>query len=342
MMLSRFSQTPVVILRAATSSVQPKHGYGRRAGHPDKKSYEEMIIRPPRWKKHWAMGLKRKAEVEGEPEPTARRNIGVWNEEAEMNCFKIRLGIDMENTLLEAVFAADPSQPAPTSSPKSYHELCSVGEDFSKRFVQHYVSIALSKSPSDCQQSVINYLLKPSNLAHLATNLGYDDLVRSPIYPVPHNILADTFCASIGAISLQNPISCGRYILDFIIPQLVGKDILHDIWKPEDPMSLLVNELNSRSMPAPEARLVSQTGINTVTPMYIVALYSGQEFLCKSGAESIVLAEADAAKIALRKFYDIEECGKSLMMGNRVNEDFLAKLFQPLLVDDDLKIGVNG
>jgi len=337
------SRCPTRVLRAFTASVQPKQGYARHPGDPNKIPYEKIVPKLDKWRKHWTMGMKRKIEIEGKPEPTARRNIGQWDEVAELNCFKKRLGIEMENDLLEAVFAVDPSQSLLFSSPKTHTELCSLGEDFTYRFLQHYTSISLSDAPEDCQQSVIDYLRDPSTLSHLAAHLGYDDLVRSPIYPIPEGILADVFHASIGAISLQHPVVAGRFLIDFLIPQLVGKDILHDIWKPTDPMSLLVEELKARSMSAPEARLISQTGINTVMPMFVVGLYSGRDFLANSGAESVALAEVDAAKIVLRKFYRLEECGKTLMMGRRVTEDFVTKLYKGLLAEDgDLKVALSG
>lgn len=317
----------------STSAVtqHAKRAYVRHAGDPNKKPYAALVTRPPRWKRMWALALQRKAEIEGEPEPVARRDVGQWDEIAEMNCFKVRLGIQMDNSLLEAVFNADLSQ---TTSAKSHNELVETGRNFTKSFAQQYVSLSISKSPDTCKIAVVDYLLNSENLSYLASNLGYDDLIRSPTYPIPDEVLADSFYASVGAME---PLEAGHFLLDFLIPQLVGKDILHDVWQPSDPMSLLISELCAKSMEMPRARLVDQTGVNTVLPTFVVALYSGEKYLARSSAETIVLAETDAAKIALRRMYGLEETGKSLMMGQRVDEQFLRDLFEPL-VDSRAKI----
>lgn len=319
---------------ASAVTQQAKCAYVRHAGDPNKKPYAALITRPPRWKRMWALALQRKAEIEGEPEPVARRDVGQWNESAEMNCFKVRLGIDLDNSLLEAVFNADSSQ---TTSTKSHTELVETGKSFAKHFTQQYVSLSISKSPATCQSAVVDYLLNPENLSYLASNLGYNDLVHSPTYPIPHEVLANSFYASIGAME---PLAAGHFLFDFLVPQLVGKDILHDVWQPSDPMALLTSELLARSMEAPRARLVDQTGINTVLPTFVVALYSGEKYLAQSGAETIVLAETDAAKIALRCLYGLEESGKSLMMGQRVDKQFLRDLFEPL-VDTEAEISAG-
>jgi len=285
--------------------------------------------------KHWAWALRRKAEIEGEPEPVARRDTNPWNEDVELNCFKIRLNLDVNISTLKTVFAADPSnQP---KSPESRSELIHSGESFAKAFIENYVDVLLSKAPEDCKIAVVKYLMDASNLAFIASNLAYGDMINSPIYPVPNELLVDSFYASVGAIIMcKDSMVAGEFLLDFVVPQLVGKDILHDLWNPKDPMSILVKELKLRSMQEPEARLVAQSGINTVLPVYIVALYSDRKFLAKSGGESIIRAETDAARIVLRKLYDIEEVGKTPIVRKLITSKFLSELFAPFKNDDEV------
>ena len=168
-------------------------------------------------------------------------------------------------------------------------------------------------------------------------------MVKSPVYPLTDDLLVSSFYACLAAISqADGPVVAGRLLLDFVVPQLVGKDILHDIWKPKDPMNLLIEELRKRSLEPPEARLVHEVGVNTVMPCFVVALFCDKEFLAESGAESVVLAEIDAAKIALRKMFKIEETGKSLLMGVRIDEEFLYKLFTPFVGEESLKISLQN
>ena len=130
--------------------------------------------------------------------------------------------------------------------------------------------------------------------------------------------------------------AAGRFLLDFVVPCLHGKDILDDIWKPTDPMLLLTNEMRLRSKALPEARLSKQSGINTVLPVFYVALFSDAEFLAESAGESIPLAETDAARQALKKLYNIHPNSAVLPMGMTVDNEFLKKLFEPLLASQEV------
>ena len=158
------------------------------------------------------------------------------------------------------------------------------------------------------------------------------DFLQALKFPPSEESLRDCFLAVLEVINVcEGPVSAGRFALDFVIPCLNGIDILDDIWKPNDPMSLLCRELEKQSKPLPEARLVRQSGINTVTPVYNIALFSGKEFLAESGGESIPLAEEDAAKIVLKKIFNIHSNAAAIPMGVNVDNDFLSRLFNPLV-----------
>ena len=151
-------------------------------------------------------------------------------------------------------------------------------------------------------------------------------------FPPHDETLSNCFLAVLQVINIsEGPVAAGRFLLDFVVPCLNGKDILDDIWKPLDPMSLLTEELRIANKTLPEARLTKQSGINTVLPVFYVALFSGSELLSESGGESISLAETDAANQALKKLFKVHPNSASLPMGMSVDNEFLKKLFEPLL-----------
>ena len=243
------------------------------------------------------------------------------------------MGID---DVADNVLTAALTEPVSESSDffDNYTGLLCNGRQFIKEFLTHYLELALPLLPMEGRLSIISYLVDAENIAKVAYNLGYEDLLQCKHFPPDETVLSDSFKASIGGILMsQGTLAASRFILDFIIPQLVGKDIVHDIWKPIDPMSLLTAELKKQSLPLPVARLSRQSGVRTVTPLFFVCLYSGETFLAESGAESVPLAEEDAAKIALKRLYKIDPVHNPLEMGVRVNADFLSKLFGPLLTD---------
>jgi len=268
----------------------------------------------------WMIALKRKAEIEGEPDPVPRRLLGNWDESAERACFQTRLGLSLEEELLESVLSATSS-----SQKYSHEELVQNGADFSTKLIESWLTVTYKRAPRECLEKVAEYLLGDDNIAHVASHLGYDDLVYAEKCPTPDSELANCFKASIGAVSIDNPGKAAYILLDYIVPQLVGKDILHDIWQPFDPMKVLNNVLKEHNKDEVEARLVSQTGVNTVLPTFVVALFSGQKFLSQSVAESISLAEEDAAKIALREIFDIED-NKAFKVGINADESFVSQL----------------
>lgn len=132
---------------------------------------------------------------------------------------------------------------------------------------------------------------------------------------------------------------------DFLLTQLIGKD-LFDIWTVVNPMGVLVEELSKRNIPLPEPRLIRSAGASTVLPLYFVGLYrymcnhacwfcyiyylnvrfieiiyvcivfmfclfsdssSGTKLLAQGPGETLVGAEEEAARVALRKLYGFTE-----------------------------------
>lgn len=268
------------------------------------------------------IGLKRKAEIEGKADPVPRRLLGNWDENAERSCFQARLGINLEDELLEAVFRATNSE---DSQKCSHEDLVQAGVDFSSKLIESWLSATYKRAPQSCLEKLAEFLLGDENITHVASHLGYDDLVFAEECPTSAAVLSNCFRASIGAVSIDNPEKAAYIILDHVVPQLVGKDILHDIWQPYDPMRMLNDILKEHNKDEVEARLVSQTGVNTVLPTFQVALFSGQKYLSQSVAESIVLAEEDAAKIALREIFDIGE-NKAFKVGINADESFVSQL----------------
>ncbi|XP_059389540.1 large ribosomal subunit protein mL44-like [Carassius carassius] len=94
--------------------------------------------------------------------------------------------------------------------------------------------------------------------------------------------------------------------LDFLVTQLIGKDLV-DLWKVVDPTGLLVKELTCIGIALPEPRLIQSAGASTVLPLYFVGLYSDGKLLAQGPGETVLAAEEEAARVALRKLYGFTE-----------------------------------
>jgi len=278
--------------------------------------------------------MKRKALIEGEYAPEPRSSQVDWNLQAELHAFKCRLDIEsVADNVLMAAFT-EPITTDATDFFENYNGLLANGNQFLKEFLTHYLQLAVPLLPDEGRSSVISYLLDAENIATVAYNLGYEDLIQCKDFPPSPLVLSNSFKASVGAILMsQGPLPASRFILDFVVPLLVGKDIIHDIWNPHDPMTLLADECRKQSIPEPVARLSRQSSVRTVMPLFFVCLFSGETFLAESGAESVPRAEEDAAKIALKNFYKVDPTHNPLPLGIRVQPEFLEKLFRPLLTE---------
>lgn len=73
-----------------------------------------------------------------------------------------------------------------------------------------------------------------------------------------------------------------KFVQDFVLTQLVGKDI-NDFLGITSPMSLLQDLLKAQGREPAEARLLFQGGSQTVVSVYNVGVYSNKELLgsCK-------------------------------------------------------------
>lgn len=58
----------------------------------------------------------------------------------------------------------------------------------------------------------------------------------------------------------------GAFVVDFLVPRLVGKDI-NEMWKLDNPMGLLSAVLQSRGMASPESRYCMLYKIKSYTVM---------------------------------------------------------------------------
>ncbi|XP_042316493.1 39S ribosomal protein L44, mitochondrial isoform X2 [Sceloporus undulatus] len=190
---------------------------------------------------------------------------------------------------------------------KDNHELCLQGNSFSRSYLTQCFDEAYPKMPPAGIQALVNFLTSEELVSYLAQNLSLQDLTLCAEFPVPSNVLQQTFFAVIGAL-LQSSGSqrTELFVRDFFIPQLIGKD-LFEIWNVINPMGLLMEELTKRNIPAPEPRLTRQSGASTALPLYFVGLYCDKKLLAEGTGETVLAAEEEAARVALRKLYGFTE-----------------------------------
>lgn len=98
-------------------------------------------------------------------------------------------------------------------------------------------------------------------------------------YPVEEETLASTFYALTSALNRSVDLEhASIFVRDILISALVEKDLL-EIWCPEDPVEILNDILQRENREIAEPRIIAQSGVNTLIPVYKIGVYSDEEFL---------------------------------------------------------------
>ncbi|KYO33872.1 39S ribosomal protein L44, mitochondrial precursor [Alligator mississippiensis] len=186
-------------------------------------------------------------------------------------------------------------------------KLSEQGLSFSRSYLVRCFEEAYPQLPPAGILALIDFLTTEDVASYVAKNLSIQDLTLCAEFPVPSDVLHRTFFAVIGALlGSSGPQKTGIFVQDFLIPQLIGKD-LFEIWKSINPMGLLVEELAKKNISAPEPRLTRKSGASTVLPVYFVGLYCDKKMIAEGPGETLLAAEEEAARVALRKLYGYTE-----------------------------------
>lgn len=98
-------------------------------------------------------------------------------------------------------------------------------------------------------------------------------------YPLEDETLARTFYAVVSALIQSADVdhAC-LFVRDMLIVVLAEKDLL-EIWCPAEPLNILNEILEREGQELVEPRLIGQTGIRTVQPVFQVGLYTNKKFI---------------------------------------------------------------
>ncbi|KAM4590439.1 large ribosomal subunit protein mL44 [Fundulus diaphanus] len=274
-----------------------------------------------RWMKAYTHLMAKKLKLEGPPPPKPRWQQPNWDYHSEVQAFSARLHENFSLELLKTAFV----NPCYLQAEQQRRDqlgldsettalllednlqLSKKGAGLTQSFLTDWCRASFPSLPHDGVRCIVGHLTSPSVVCYVARNLGVEDLTMSAEFPVPDEALSSTFMAVVGALEESSGAERAAFFLrDFLSTQLIGKD-LFDMWPVVDPMGLLVEELTKRNVPPPEPRLVRSAGASTVLPLYFVGLYSDGKLLAQGPGETLVGAEEEAARVALRKLYGYSE-----------------------------------
>ncbi|XP_074047365.1 large ribosomal subunit protein mL44 [Macrotis lagotis] len=265
--------------------------------------------------------VERQRQLRCPPPPVRRSEKPNWDYHAEIQAFCHRLHEDFSLELLKTAFInrcyieseearrqkLGVDQKAVALNLRDNRELAEQGKAFSQTCLTQLLGGAYPCLPVEGVQAIVDFLTHEDVICHVARNLAVEQLTLSAEFPVPQAVLQQTFFAVIGALlQSSGPQKTSIFIRDFLITQMTGKE-LFDMWKVVNPMGLLVEELTKRNISAPEPRITRQSGSSTVLPLYFVGLYCEKKLIAEGPGETVLAAEEEAARVALRKLYGLAE-----------------------------------
>ncbi|XP_022048279.1 39S ribosomal protein L44, mitochondrial [Acanthochromis polyacanthus] len=274
-----------------------------------------------RWMKAYTYLMAKKLKLEGPPPPKPRSQQPHWDYHAEVQAFSTRLHENFSLEPLKTAFINPCYLQAEQERRKGLGvdsettalvlkdniQLSEKGTSFVRSFLTDWCRASFPSLPGEGVEGIVGHLTSQAVVTYVARNLGIEDLTMSAEFPVPDDVLHSTFMAVIGALQESSGAErTGLFLRDFLVTELIGKD-LFDMWTVVNPMGLLVEELSKKNVPLPEPRLIRSAGASTVLPLYFVGLYSDKKLLAQGPGETVLAAEEEAARVALRKLYGYTE-----------------------------------
>ncbi|KAJ8312274.1 hypothetical protein KUTeg_009647 [Tegillarca granosa] len=296
------------------------------------------------------------------PEPERHpEKFGCWNYDCEIYAFGKRFGEEFNENLLKQAFMfssyvenerarredLDINLDTDNISIEDNEQLAIKGGEIAERYIKAFLrhSYPLLFEEGIC--AIQKYLMSDESLHYVASNLGFKDLIKTMEYPPEDDKYCTAFKAVVGALAESQSVQRAEvFVKDFVLPQLIGKDI-NEMWEVVNPMGLLNSLLTVLGRGAPEPRLLHQSASQTMMAVYHVGIYSDKELIGRSPGESVTIAEEMAAREALKHLMKTSDYRPPLPIGKQAENiklDYekknisLEQLSQKLLQNSEQRI----
>ena len=246
-----------------------------------------------------------------DPHTGRPRAGGNWNYNLELIALAERLGYKLNElpSLRPALHERGllGSVPARSGNPGMEVSCLSVfGRTTMMYYVTEYLYFAYPNLEGSMLTDLCDFLTNDNAINELANYVGVTALIRTRKLLTEPKRISHAFCAVIGALCRDiGGKAARRFVHDFIITQLAGKD-LHELIKLQHPRFMLHAILKSQKLPKPESRLIKETGRATHFPSFVVGVYSEQTLLGEGCGTSLKRAEREAMLAALRTRFQKE------------------------------------
>ncbi|KAH8093806.1 60S ribosomal protein L3 [Cristinia sonorae] len=199
----------------------------------------------------------------------------------------------------------NPKEPVPASNAN----LAALGNSLLGLFATEYVNATFPHLPTRVLKAAVSAYVGPTTCAHIATEMGAQPLLRwnrTPNTPTRPAVLHADAMASIpraltAAVYQQHSLAAAR---KFVHRFFLSRDVdLRSMIKFRDPKLALRETVAKFGRERPVSRLLKETGRYSLTPVFVVGIYSGAEKLGEGFGSSLKMAEFRAAEDSLLRLY---------------------------------------
>ncbi|XP_071943961.1 large ribosomal subunit protein mL44-like [Antedon mediterranea] len=291
----------------------------------------------------------------GEEKIKPRSHKENWNYSSELYAFGKRLGEEFSEDSLRAAFTnkcyiereerkrgeLGLDGDSALVQLQDNTKLSTKGIEFISEYVLTYLRCVLPTLPQEGIKAICDFLLDTDTIVNISSNLGVPDLTLSAEFPIPEQVLKTTFMSVVGALlDEQGPEKAGCFVKDFILVQLIGKDLMQ-IWNPVDPMTILLENIDDSKRDLVEPRIMRQVGVNTAVPVYVVGIYCDKKLLGWAAGESVLVAEDEASRVVLRKMFRISEGSPPLPLDTNKHPQINSTVVQHLQISQRAQIAAS-
>lgn len=156
-----------------------------------------------------------------------RSQLPNWDYHAEVQAFSNRLHENFSLELLKTAFinpcylqaeqerrrGLGVDSEAAALVLKDNIQLSSTGAALTKSFLTDWCRASFPSLPSEGVEGIVGHLTSLTVVAHVARNLGVEDLTMSAECPVPDDVIHHTFMAVIGALEKSSGVERTGYFL---------------------------------------------------------------------------------------------------------------------------------
>lgn len=170
--------------------------------------------------------------------------------------------------------------------------------------------------PTRVLKAFVSAYVGPSTLADVGSDLGVlaqgvqrwdrshqrgDAKLRPKTPLLSKDVAAQSVRALVSVVFQELGIAAAR---NFIHSHFLSRKLdLTDLLKFKDPKRVLSETCRKYNRPSPQSRMIAETGRLSISPVFVVGVWSGSVKIGEASGSSIRMAEFRAAENALRRLY---------------------------------------